>query len=781
MKHLNLKKAFSVLLAVAMILSLFACESAPGEETSETQKSGEGFASQNESESIDTEQEADQTGGSNQVESESATESESTEIESSEQSTEVTARGVDVISFVNYSSTTREELDLRREKSVAVSFTVPDGELRAFYLNLTNEVNYTQCDFAVDIYRFDGEYHTTVESEPIYSTRITSMLKTYTLHFEEGQIPAGDYLLEVRLGDMADEGTHSSVMKDAFWNALYLPIEYEQYNMKSYVGGKSTKKSVLCCAMSIEREKPVEEPLKGNSIDLGEMGEKVAKVILLAGQSNAVGVSESALLRRHIGDREYEKYAKGYSNVKIMYRTDKENVAQNRSDVFVDVKPGQGVSTAAFGPEVGLAAYLSEAYPDETFYIIKYAVGGTNTYANWNVNDTTRNQQLLDFKSTIDKGLSLLKNEGLDPKIVGFLWMQGEGDAVQFYYANGYYKREKALVEYIRETYAEYSAAEEIPFIDATVNDSGMFASWFLVNEMKLKYSKESGNNYLIDTVSHGLTTLYDNTDYAHYDSLSMLLLGRLFGDRLSLIFNGQEDDGICPHKESGYQSKESTHIKVCTLCGDLLTEEEHIAVTNEIVYDASTKSYKGVCVCGAEMYQELFFTTEARATTGGCENLVITSATEGEEYFVRYTQSGSNSRVRVYLLFGNTDVTGQHLVLKYRFVNNGVDAALTGTYAATVLSENPLARGNGDACGNIGTLTADGEWHYLVVDLAAKNAESNGSGADLQIIPDENGDYAIKYIRSDFTTATADGDCYLDVAYVGFADEAGAVERYLQ
>jgi hypothetical protein len=68
-----------------------------------------------------------------------------------------------------------------------------------------------------------------------------------------------------------------------------------------------------------------------------------------------------------------------------------------------------------------------------------------------------------------------------------------------------------------------------------------------------------------------------------------------------------------------------------------------------------------------------------------------------------------------------------------------------------------------------------------LVVDLAAKNAESNGSGADLQIIPDENGDYAIKYIRSDFTTATADGSCYLDVAYVGFVDEAGAVERYLQ
>jgi hypothetical protein len=80
-----------------------------------------------------------------------------------------------------------------------------------------------------------------------------------------------------------------------------------------------------------------------------------------------------------------------------------------------------------------------------------------------------------------------------------------------------------------------------------------------------------------------------------------------------------------------------------------------------------------------------------------------------------------------------------------------------------------------------MGTMIADGEWHYLVVDLVAKNIENNENGADLQIIADENGDYAIKYIRADFTTAAADGSCYLDVAYVGFADEAGAVERFAQ
>ena len=686
----------------------------------------------------------------------------------------------EIISFVNYTTMQRDTWDLKKENSVAVSFTVPDGELKEFYLNLTNETDYAQCDYIVDIYRFDEDYNNTVKGEPIYREHITSMIKTYTLQFEDGQIPAGDYLLEVRLREGSDGDICSSVMKDVFWNAFYLPPEYEQYNMRSYVGGKANKKVVMCCAMSIERDMPVEECREGDCIDLKKMGKNTAKVILLAGQSNAVGISESILLKQQISQKEYDAYANGYSNVKILYRTDKESVTQNRSDVFVNVKLGQGVSTASFGPEVGLAAYLNEAYPDETFYIIKYAVGGTNTYANWNANDSTRNQQLLEFKNTIDKGLALLENDGLEPEIVGFLWMQGEGDSVQFYYANGYYERAGALVKYIRELYAEYSAAEEIPFIDATVNDSGMFASWFLVNEMKRKYAAESGNNYLIDTVSHGLTTLHDNSDYAHYDSLSMLLLGRLFGDRLSRIFNQNEDDGICPHRESGYRIDEDTHAKVCDLCGIDLALAAHVSVGDDIVYDAETKSYKGTCICGANVYQELLFKREARASNGGCENLVISTATEAGEDFVRYTQSGGN-RVRVYLIFGNTAVTGQYLVLKYRFVNNGTNADLKDIFAASTLSENPLARGNGDACGNFGTMIADGEWHYLVVDLVAKNVANNGSGANLQIIADHNGDYAIKYIRADFTAATANGSCYLDVAYVGFADEAGAVERFAQ
>ena len=36
-----------------------------------------------------------------------------------------------------------------------------------------------------------------------------------------------------------------------------------------------------------------------------------------------------------------------------------------------------------FGPELGLAEKLHETYPEEQFFIIKYAWGGSNLYDQW--------------------------------------------------------------------------------------------------------------------------------------------------------------------------------------------------------------------------------------------------------------------------------------------------------------------------------------------------------------------------------------------------------------
>ena len=168
------------------------------------------------------------------------------------------------------------------------------------------------------------------------------------------------------------------------------------------------------------------------------------------------------------------------------------------TDEFVNVKAGQGYREYNFGPELGLASYLSETYPDETFYIIKYAIGGTGLNAHWNPDDPEKATCLNAFYETVDEGLALLEDEGYDPRIVAFLWMQGESDASVANRSYNYYTLQKHLVEQNRNRYAFYASIRDIAFIDAAISDSGFWANWFLLNEMKRAYSEESPKNFFI-------------------------------------------------------------------------------------------------------------------------------------------------------------------------------------------------------------------------------------------------------------------------------------------
>ena len=780
MKITTGKRLIMVLLSAVMVLSLFACGDSSTESTTDADPD-----ISTETEAIDTESD---TEGKSETDSESKqtdaktesaetenTETESTETESTEIEKVETEQGRDVVSFVDYTSESRSSVDLK-DGAVAVSFTVPaESYLQEFYLNLNNEAQYVACNIDVAMYRFNGDYSASVKADPIYTKTITSSLKTSTLKFEDKQFGAGDYILVVSC--TAEATGNTSVMIDAAWNANKLPEQYKEYALTSYINGEQAK-TVLCCAMAIDRALPVVTPEEDKTPNTAKDADNVAKVILLAGQSNAAGVSQSALLQKKIDAKEFEIYKNGFSNVKILYKNGNLNGMQNCNEEFVEVKLGQGIDIGSFGPEIGLAAYLSEAYPDETFYIIKYGVGGTNLFAHWNAKDSSRNAHLTGFKDTIDAGLDLLEEDGLTPKIVGLLWMQGESDSTQFYHAHEYYNREKALVEDIRKSYADYASARGIALIDAATSDSGFFASWFLVNSMKLQYSKESLDNYYIDTVSYGLSTLEENNDLPHYDSMSMLILGRLFGDKLAFAMNNDKDDEVCPHKMSEIKADKDVHYSECVICKTRLTAEAHLPV-GALKYDSESKSYKGACVCGADAYNDVYFSTEARISSGGCEDVAISTGSEDGDDYVRYTPT-ANKRARVYLIFGNTNVTGQYMILKYRFVNNNTNSHLKDTFAATTQSTNPMARGNGDACGNFGILIGDGEWHYLVVDLAAKNAESNAAGANLQFIADANGQYAVKYIRADFLAAAYDGSCYLDVADIGFVDQLDAASKFI-
>lgn len=449
----------------------------------------------------------------------------------------------DFISFVDTTVATKlQSLSLSGGNTAGVSFTVPQGEeVRSIKINLlaTNPGNaINKCSAKISVYAFNGSYADSVKTTPVLQKTVTSVIKWVDVEVAKGIMTAGNYLVVVEYAAGGSTVSTTAVLDNAWVKA---PKNLEKYNITSYVNGSLNSTAIL--AGGIETVKIGSSIPANDTID-AEFADTTAKVIVIAGQSNAAGIAHNNIFKTKVGEDVYQKYANGFPNVKILYKVGGLSTTltisyTNVSNGFVDVTIGQGYISSTFGPELGLAAYLAENYPDETFYIIKYAVGSSSMDNHWQVNDASKRQCYNDLLTTVNNGLELLEAEGLEPEILGFCWMQGEGDAnTAANRANTYYEYEKALITAFRQEYAEYAVDGDILFIDAEISDSGFWAASYIVNDYKKDIDRESGRNILIDTNYLGLTTLYDNTDYAHYDSESMIVLGNAYANALCSVYN---------------------------------------------------------------------------------------------------------------------------------------------------------------------------------------------------------------------------------------------------
>ena len=272
-----------------------------------------------------------------------------------------------------------------------------------------------------------------------------------------------------------------------------------------------------------------------------------AKVIIMAGQSNMVGHS----MVDRLTPEQLAKYQAGFKNVLIFNscnpynsKTDKRNLTTN----FIPVKTGMGRipddttnwPNWCFGPELGLAEYLSETYPDETFYIIKDATGATTLHEHWYSpsslsylgRDTLAQNSLYTHLLTrIEEGMGLLGESNIDAEIVALLWMQGESDTHQ-------YTSDYAVLwsNFIGDLTAELESRGYVTENGLATIDGGIteyWANYEILNAVKEIWAAEHSKGYYVDVIGAGLTR--KPNDLAHLDEPSMLRLGRLFGEKLSL------------------------------------------------------------------------------------------------------------------------------------------------------------------------------------------------------------------------------------------------------
>lgn len=263
---------------------------------------------------------------------------------------------------------------------------------------------------------------------------------------------------------------------------------------------------------------------------LGAVEASPAKVIILIGQSNASGCSYVSYLESEVGGEKYKEFESGYENVLINYCID--NQSTTSGGAFVKTDLTCGVAEGRFGPELGMAEILSKSFSDETVFIFKFTMSGYSLNYHW-LYDYQRASIYNAFYVYATTYLEYLVSKGYLPTVEAICWMQGESDTTD-YKAGKYYDNTTAFVSYLREDLAEYAPDRGIYFIDAGISSSPYcLPAYPAINEAKSRFAESSPLNLYFSTIDAGLTTLYEpygDPDLGHYDALSELELGRMFG-----------------------------------------------------------------------------------------------------------------------------------------------------------------------------------------------------------------------------------------------------------
>ena len=272
-------------------------------------------------------------------------------------------------------------------------------------------------------------------------------------------------------------------------------------------------------------------------------GSKEVDVVLISGQSNAVGISDVSALAMTVGIEKYHEFLDGYPSIQIafdswtkdaddwnkpnpVFRYYSQNSSKNK---LVKVKLGMGNSVEAFGPEIGIADLTHETRANKLF-LIKYACGASNLKDDWTKRDSPMYGRFIDY---VKLQMGNIAKKGYKPTIKAFCWMQGEGDAYNGYY-QVYLDNLREFVANVRTDLKELSGNKDMAFIDAGISSAPKWQYYRQVNEAKEAFAAESENNIYIDTIAAGLHTDKESRidpELVHYDSDSQVELGHLFAE----------------------------------------------------------------------------------------------------------------------------------------------------------------------------------------------------------------------------------------------------------
>ncbi len=276
-------------------------------------------------------------------------------------------------------------------------------------------------------------------------------------------------------------------------------------------------------------------------------GPNVARVVVLLGQSNMEGASYKTLLRsKGVSKAKYEEYLAGYPNVKISYVVPW-NPAQSSRNGFLPTALGMGGQDNRFGPEVGIAEYLTES-GYESVFLVKYSYGGTSLHKEWrSPSSGGKTGELYDGAvEYVLNAMATLENADYYPVIDAICWMQGESDADKSEdAANAYFDLQTNFIKDLRDDLAFYGHGAGIGFVDAGISDCALWKYQKTVNDAKYAVAQADELNTYFSTIDAELEYMNEpsyGADIAHFDCLSEIKLGHMFGQSLERYLQRKTD-----------------------------------------------------------------------------------------------------------------------------------------------------------------------------------------------------------------------------------------------
>ncbi len=383
---------------------------------------------------------------------------------------------------------------------------------------------------SVSIYRWVNDYDTTVAGDAVITKTFVDFFDNspLNLYIEDGLVGEGEWYAEYHDGSAHDlVGIWSNYMPPATNDYVTFENAYRD-------GQIMTGTMPYCYGTYVTYQKNTEEV---TAQPFTKLNSNKAHVIILTGQSNASGNSSADYLKLTATPEDYARYQAGFENILIDYAVDGAAQSWQRSNGFVPVKLGQATQANYYGPEIGLADYLTKTYPGETFYIIKPSWSGTSLVDHWQDNQVP--YQFV--QSNLTASLNRLKDMGLDPEIFAFCWMQGESDAGNTLYAQNYAENFDNMLTRLFAPHKNLIAENGMAILDAAISESPLWLFGNIINAEKQEFAKASPNRYYIDTVTEGLGCMTENNDPAHYDSQDMIRLGELFGEHITKVIENSK------------------------------------------------------------------------------------------------------------------------------------------------------------------------------------------------------------------------------------------------